>query len=92
MANPTGNAVLPPAENLPTTAQKSPKKRDNVAAAVAHGATAASVHTKPRYPIRSNAGNKTATVLGVSSHPRAEDADFHSLPANLASLAAKKSS
>ena len=93
MADLTGNAFLPPAApDLPTTALKSPKKRYDLAAAVGHGATDASVPAyKPRYPSHRNAGRKTATVVGASSHPLAEDDADPIIPANLAYLAAKKS-
>ncbi len=93
MADLTGNAFFPPAApDLPTTALKSPKKCDDLAAAVGHGATDASVPAyKPRYPSHRNAGRKTATVVGASSHPLAEDDADPIIPANLAYLAAKKS-
>ena len=68
MADPTSNALLPPAPDLPTTALKSPKKHDDLAAAVGHGATDASVPSKSRYPSRCNAGRKTTTAVGASSH------------------------
>jgi hypothetical protein len=97
MANPTAVTILPPAVDLPTTTRKSLKKRDDVAAAVAHGVTAASIHPKSRYSSR-NAGNKTSSVLGASPplveievDARAEDAAVPPPPANLAAVAAKKS-
>jgi hypothetical protein len=96
MANVTGNAFLPhSAQDLHTTTLKSPKKRDKIAAAVGHGATTdASVPaSKSRYPSRRNAGIITINVVGASSHPLAKDADADPIvPANLASLAVKKSS
>ena len=91
MANPTGDAFFPPAPDLPTTALMSLKKHDDLAAAVGHDATAASIPSKSSYPSRCNAGSKTPTVLGASSHPLAEDDADPTVPANLASLAAKKS-
>jgi len=93
MADLTGDAFLPPsAQDLHTTTLKSPKKRDNLAAAVGHGATDASVPaSKSRYPSRRNAGRITNNVVGASSHPLAEDDADPIVPANLASLAAKKS-
>ena len=91
MANCTGDAILPPAPDLLTTAlTKSPKKRSNLAAAVGHGATDASVTSKPRYPSRGHAGRKTSTAVGASSRPVAEDdADF-TVPTEKAPLAAEK--
>ena len=91
MADPKGNTFLPPAPDLPTTALKSSKKPDDLTAAVGHGATAASLSSKPRYPSCRNSGNNTSTVVGASSHPLAEDDADPTIPANLASLAAKKS-
>jgi len=94
MADLTGDAFLPPsAQDLHTTTLKSPKKRDKFATAVGHGATDASVPaSKSRYPSRRYAGIITTNVLGASSHPLAEDADADPIvPANLASLADKKS-
>ena len=91
MADPKADAVLPPALDLPTTSLKSPKKRDNLPAAIGHGATDASVPSKPRYPSCPISGSKTSTVLGASSHPFAEDDADPTVPAYLASLADKKS-
>ena len=94
MVDLTGNAFLPPStQDLHTITLKSPKKCDKIAAAVGHGATDASVPaSKSRYPSRCNAGIITTNVVGASSHPLAKDADADPIiPANLASLAAKKS-
>jgi hypothetical protein len=91
MVDPIDDALLPPAPDLHTTALKSPKKRDDLAAAVGHGATDASIPSKSRYPSCRNAGRKTTTAVGASSHPLAEDDADPIVPANLASLAAKKS-
>jgi hypothetical protein len=90
MADPTGKALLPPAPDLPTTALKSPKKRDNLAAAVGHGTTDASIPSKSKYPSCRNAGRKTTTAVGASSHLLDEDDVDPIIPANLVSLAAKK--
>jgi len=101
MAGLTGNACLPPsAQDRHTTTQKNPKKCDQIAADIGHGATDASVAvghaatdasvpaaSKPRYPSR-----RTTNVGGASSHPLAKDADADPIvPSNLASIAAKKS-
>ena len=91
MANRTGDALLPPAPDLITTAlKKSPKKRDNLAADVGHGTTDASVPTKSRYPSRGNTGRKTSTAVGASSHPVAEDDADPIVPAKKAPPAVEK--
>ena len=91
MADCTGNALLPPAPDLLTTAlKKSPTKPDNLAAAVGHSATDASVPSKSRYPSRGNACRKTSTAVGASSHPVPEDDADPIVPAKLAPLAAEK--
>ena len=69
--------------------KKSPKKRDDLAAAVRHGATKASAPSKSRYPSRGNAGRKTSTAVGASSQPVAEDNADPIVPAEKAPLAAE---
>ena len=60
------------------------------AAGVDHGATDASIPSKPRYPSRGKAGRKTSTAVGASSHPVAEDDADPIVPAEKAPLAAEK--
>ena len=94
MADLKGDTFLPPsAQDLHTTTLKSPKKHDKIAAAVGHGATDASIPaSKSRYPSHRNAGIIATNFVGASSHPLAKDADADPIvPANLASLAVKKS-
>jgi hypothetical protein len=74
MVDRTGDAMLPPAPDLFTTAlKKSSKKRGDHFAAVEHGATDASIPSKPRYPSRGIPDRNASTAVGASSHPVAED-------------------
>ena len=70
--------------------KKSPKKRGNFSDPVGRGATDASILSKSRYPSRGNAGRKTLTAVGASTHPVAEKDAHTNVPAQKKAATAKK--